>query len=293
MKLQHIIFLISLLFMIVGCRPEQAATEYNIADNIPLEVEVIDESAKDSEEPTQGDVPDNGNSRSLGDYVADCETATQLNALMEVSYTVNFPAAIECDFNEQGQTAQDLNAAVNGPRIDGWFMARNESYFPINFPEQATLCDVKFNFPEQSMKYDDEIFLTMNKNILIASQNYSTQVNAAPFKNNGLAVNDLGLMQWKWMGPNGLFNLPYEKPGKYCLGLSPNDPEYNNKCNIPATDTLGKMKLDLPSNEAIKLNMSNNSDQIEFGFITTGDNDNGDCEHSAYSFEVVMKYVQN
>lgn len=208
------------------------------------------------------------------------------------TYTVNFPAAIECAFNEQGSTPADLNDEGNGPRINGWIMARIEQYQSVPFPDDATLCDAEFHFPEQTMHYDDEIFLTLNHNVLISSVNYSTAVSDPAYA-NGLEINDLGLMRYNWLGDNALYNLPYKQTGKYCLGLSPSDPDYHQKCNIPSTDIQGQMKLDLPSNEAIKIGMSEKSYKMEFGFITVGDNDNGDCEHSAYSFDVTMKYFIN
>lgn len=286
-KLAQISIFILSLSIVIGCTPDQEATQYTIADQIVSE-EPVGEMPNPKDSPG---FPSDPAEPSYRDTVANCDDAQLNNSLLETTYTVSFPAAIECQFNEAGNTKNDINAAGNGPRIDGWMMARNETYQSIDFPADATLCDAEFNFPEQSMKYDDEIFLTMNNNILIASTDFSAQTGDDRLV-NGLATNDLGLVQWNWMGDNGLYNLAYVNTPKYCLGLSPSDPEYDQKCNIPETDTLGQMKLDLPANEAIKLNMKNNTDQIQFGFITTGDNDNGDCEHSAYSFEVRVKYIQ-
>ena len=58
-------------------------------------------------------------------------------------------------------------------------------------------------------------------------------------------------------------------------------------------------KLDIPTEEIIKLGIASNKKNVEtntkikFNFISTGDNDNGDCERSAYSFKVTVKYLNN
>ena len=68
-------------------------------------------------------------------------------------------------------------------------------------------------------------------------------------------------------------------------------------CNLPFTQQLGQIKLDIPQTKIIELGvisdiMQSNSAQksMNFGFVSTGDNDNGDCEHSAFGFTIQVKY---
>ncbi len=232
--------------------------------------------------------------------VIKCEEAIKNGKVLTAPIVVNFPAAIECNFNEAAAPDDflSLNLAGNGSRKDGKIRARDEQVFKANLPANAIICDLNFNFPLQAMKYDDEIFLTVNNYVIMSSQNYSAASGAADYA-NGFKTNALGLMEYKWLAPNGLYNLRYGQQitPKYCLGVNPLDPLYNDKCSLPPTDTLGQIKLDIPSTEIIKLALAkplgeeSTQATIDFGFITTGDNDNGDCEHSAYSFEVSVQYI--
>ncbi len=225
-----------------------------------------------------------------------CAVAEEENDLESTTFIVDFPAAIECDFNEHGTGLADVNEAGNGPRIDAIITARIKQDHRINLPAGTTICDMDFNFPEQDMQYDDEIFLLVNNYVVMSSQNYS-QSDKHP---NGFLQNAIGLQEYDWSGRNGLFGLIYEwnRTDQYCLGIEPSDPEFAQKCSIPPTETYGQMKLEIPKEEIVKLGLlsenivsENLETNIDFSFITTGDNDNGDCEHAAYSFEVNVKHV--
>ncbi len=224
-----------------------------------------------------------------------CENAQEANQISSRIVTVNFPAAIECNFNETGVDVSDLNEDQNGPRLNQAIRAKVRQDFKIDIPAEDTVCDIEFDFPNQQMQYDDEIFLLLNDYVIISSQNYS-QSDKHP---NGLYINDWGLQEFNWLGDNALYDLHYDwdYTPKYCLGVSSDDPNYNEKCSIPKTETTGEMKLDIPKEEIIKIGVLSNSQEEEtnkelnFSFVTTGDNDNGDCEHAAYSFEVEVKYI--
>jgi hypothetical protein len=229
-----------------------------------------------------------------------CEVAEYENALKTHIITVSFPAAIECNFlgnNEDGVNGTDVNAAGNGRRVQAVVKARNEQSFKAELPANSTVCDMNFDFPNQMMEYDDEIFLLMNDYVLMSSQNYSEATTAY---STGLKVNDLGFQEYKWMGENGLYDLFYgwDVTPKYCLGVDSDDPDIGTKCNIPRTETVGEMKLDIPKDQIVKLGiLSRNftnpdlATEFDFGFVTTGDNDAGDCEHAAYSFNVTVQYI--
>ena len=158
-----------------------------------------------------------------------------------------------------------------------------------------------FNFPEaQQIKYDDEIFLTVNNYVVMGSQDLSTGNGRSDFI-NGLLLNAIGLVEYKWLGQNGMYDLPYvgnNGLSRYCLGVNASDPNFSQKCQIPPTDRVGTFKLDIPSEEIVKLGIMNNSGKIDsnsnikFSWISIGDNDNGDCETSPYGLDVDVEYVQ-
>lgn len=226
-----------------------------------------------------------------------CDKAKEENRMLTRVVTVNFPAAIECNFNEEGSDPSELNEDMNGPRINELIMARARQDFEIEVSSEDTLCDMEFNFPNQQMQYDDEIMLLLNDYVIISSQNYSESEKHP----NGLYVNEWGLQEYVWYAPqNALYNLHYSwgYTDQYCLGVDNEDPTFDEKCRIPKTETVGEMKLDIPNEEIIKIGVLSLDPDPEanqyfnFSFITTGDNDNGDCEHAAYSFEVELKYIQ-
>lgn len=225
-----------------------------------------------------------------------CEVAEEENDIEQTTFRVDFPAAIECEFNEGGSGINDLNVQGNAPRIDALITARIKQDQSIDLSAGTTICDMEFNFPEQNMQYDDEIFLLVNDYVVMSSQDYS-ESDKHP---NGLKKNAIGLQQYDWSGENGLLGLDYIQyyTPQFCLGVDNDDPDYATKCNIPATETFGQMKLEIPKTEIVKLGLLSegvvNRDtktKLDFSFVTTGDNDNGDCEHAAYSYEVTVKHV--
>ena len=228
-----------------------------------------------------------------------CAQASAQGLLVSVTKTVSFPAAIECEFNEAGTEVNQLNAAGNGPRQNARIRARREQFSQFHLDTPGTICDMDFNFPTQTMQYDDEIFLTLNEYVLMSSTNYSDQSEDSRYE-NGLKTNSIGFQTYKWIGDNSLYNLYYshQVTPKYCMGLNTESTNYHQKCDIPPTEQEGQMKLDIPNHYIVNLGLASQlnyplepSPLFKFGFITIGDNDNGDCEHSAYSFTVTIKYA--
>lgn len=227
-----------------------------------------------------------------------CELAEQNATILTYNTTVFFPAAIECEFSQEGNTLADLNNLMNGPRINSRVTARVEQNYQVNLPTSGKVCDIHFNFPDQRMQYDDEILLLLENYVLMSSTNYATNSGSAYYATNGLKVNSLGLQEYNWIGgTNALYGLYYghQITPQYCLGVSTADPNYLNKCQIPPTERRGQIKLDIPSEDLIKLGYASNNLQdissMNFKFVSTGDNDDGDCEHAAFSFDISVKYI--
>lgn len=234
----------------------------------------------------------------IDEIIIGCEQAKINGSLLSQTSAVHFPAVGDCSFNENSNDVNTFNIEGNGPRLNGKVRARVEQYFNVELPTAGTICDIDFIFPESTMQYDDEIFLTLNNYVVMSSQNYSTGSGSIHYT-NGLKINENGLMVYNWIGDNSLYNLHYGQAvtPKYCLGVDPSDPQYDIKCNIPPTEVNGQFKLEIPSSEIIKVGLSgqgqdiSSKTEVNFGFISTGDNDNGDCEHSEYNFNVLVKYI--
>lgn len=223
-----------------------------------------------------------------------CSEAVSKGLMQESTQDIFFPKAPECEWNENG----------NYSKVNRLVRARQEQYVEVDLPEGAVLCDMEFDFPEQTMTYDDEIFLTLSDKILFASTDYSTESGSSHYATDGLAINTLGLVEYKWDGDNGLANLFYDwaVTPRYCLGVP--ESEYDTKCVIPATETTGRFYIDIDKENIIQIGTLNglsfddvddvveaSDEPLKLGFITTGDNDKCDCEHSDFEFQVKVKYV--
>ncbi len=220
-----------------------------------------------------------------------CANAEKNGDLISEPQPIFFKTMPECRWEADG----------NYSRVNRLIRARQEQYVDINIPKNATLCDMSFNFPTQQISYDDEIFLTLGGKVLFSSQDYSVS-SGNPKYDDGLMVNSLGLVDYKWDGVNGLANLYYDwgVTSPYCLGVK--DEDMGSKCVIPKTETYGQFVLDIDKEHIIQIGQLSglkfNSEEEEqkplsIGFITIGDNDRFDCEHSDFGFSVDLKYMMN
>lgn len=226
------------------------------------------------------------------------ELCKNIEDKVQLSQIITFPATDNCQFNEDANRddVDALNEFMNGPRRDGRVRAHLRQDFDINLPDGAVLCDIDFDFPEQDMEYDDEIFLLLNNYVMLMSTDYSKNSSFRDYRDNGLAVNSQGLTVFNWYGDNDLYNLKYgrNKAPTYCQGVSQADPLYSQKCRVPKTESRGKIKLDIPKADIIRmgsLKMEESFPGMRFSFVSTGDNDDNDCEHSEYSFAISAQFV--
>jgi hypothetical protein len=284
-KLPKVLLVLSLIITFSSCK--QQAIEFSTVQNEDL----LDRTKK-------GDLPDDEIiDTEVEVTLASCLQAQSNGSIMTFTAPVFFPAAIECEFNESGSNANELNPIGNGPRKNQKIRARIEQQYQVSLPELGKICDVDFNFPAQSMQYDDEIFLLLNNFVLMSSTNYAKNSGSTHYL-NGLNVDSRGLQTYKWLGDSSLYNLYYSHAvtPRYCLGVAQLD--YVQSCALPATEQFGQIKLNIPQENIVQLGIvsellnqsSGQQTNLNFGFVSIGDNDNGDCEHSAFSFDIEVKY---
>jgi hypothetical protein len=226
-----------------------------------------------------------------------CADAAKNGTLKSKAFPLFFPAkTTTCEFEKND----------NLSRKDEVLRARREEFAELSLDGMTRLCNMKFDAPQQPMRFDDEIMITLNNLVVAASQDYSTKskhleknVEVYP---NGLRVDADGLVTYKWLPPNGMQNLEYfnGKLSKYCLGLDPSKPDFDQLCLIPKTSTSGNMKLTLPQDAFLKLaakgglvfdKQIQSVPKAQLGFITTGDNDNSDCQHLDFRMTVTIDYI--
>jgi hypothetical protein len=225
-----------------------------------------------------------------------CADAARNGTMKSKAIPLFFPAkATSCDF-EKNDNLSRKNEVVR---------ARREESVELPLDGMTRLCNMKFDAPQQRMRFDDEIMITLNSLVVASSQDYSTKSrdnNDQLVYPNGLAVDNEGLVSYKWLPPNGLQNLDYlnGKLSRYCLGLDPKQPDFAQLCQIPRTSTNGTMSLTLPQEAFLKLaakaglvfdKQIQQLPKAQLTFITTGDNDSSDCQHLDFRMTVTVDYI--
>ena len=207
----------------------------------------------------------------VDDVLDACTSGTKVTRTVKVEFAENTGT---CAFGTAG----------NSSRLDGKVRARLEKYVNIALPENDLICDVRISSANQSLKFDDEIFLTFNNIILLSSYNYNNRFSVV----SGAA--ETPAYQYSWQKLIGGFNPGQQHAdGGYCLG----EGQLGSSCNIPVTQTVGNFALELGQRESAFLGLSAaSSKQAKVGFIVTGDNDSSDCKHSKISVDVHLTSAQ-
>jgi hypothetical protein len=174
-------------------------------------------------------------------------------------------------------TGADPESDINRQTEDK-FTARVEQQVTLNVPKGAVICDMDFNFPKQSMKYDDHMFFLYDDVVLAATK----PIDHLLANVNGMSIYDwsrLKMQPWKF-GDN--------QPYVYCLGMSPNSMD----CQWPLSATMGQIKMDFSPATLQRVTARNLSrSQHSFTMITTGDNNpEVDCQHEPVTFDVTYRY---
>ena len=205
----------------------------------------------------------------------DLEEACEDNELAgEEVFEVVFSATSGgCDWDEQG----------NLPAQQGYLTARVEAEFSIELESDRIGCDMDFEFTDidadydPMMYYDDNFVFTFNDVVLASS--YAPWIDEFE-EEDGLSIYD-------WDAIVGS-SVQFSGVPSYCLGQD----DGLSECRIPPPETGGIMALEFDDSLDSALAYRALSDgEIRFMFAAMGDNDNSDCFHEDFVFEVTVPYV--
>lgn len=183
------------------------------------------------------------------------------------------------DFPEipQGTTCK-FGEGDNLSRVDGRIRAYLKQSQTVTIPDGAYLCGFDLEHDNASMRYDDEMFFSVNDRLLLATRDYTDYMR----KNQEF-------YSFAW---NDLVNKPYDTNdmrGVYCAGGS----EGLASCSVPPTETAGQIKLSFQKEmEAALAKSLQDERSLAFDWVTTGDNDNSDCRHTAIKLKLKLRYVK-
>lgn len=208
-----------------------------------------------------GDQGGNGDTGGGGSIKERCAQAS----LLEHRQTVRF--------ENPGQVCE-FGVGDNMSRVQLWFRARREQTVPLGLPEGAVVCRMEFTFPEQPMTFDDEIFLLYDGVILASSIDLSARFESAG-----------SLSTYGW--PR-IRNTRYDASARdpFCLG----EAWGLGRCQMPYTEQTGPMALSFDGALFEEIAETTRRPTHAFGFVTTGDNDDSDCQHAPLSFDVKAHY---
>ncbi len=196
-----------------------------------------------------------------GEIMLACADATASHQTLNT--TLNFPPRQNCSFGANG----------NGGPVNGFHMARETQEAMISLPANAVICGMaRFSSGLTSeITYDDFMFLTLDDYVLVST---STSLVSLLATDNNLRV-------WDW---SRIYTQAFENtPTPYCLGGS---------CTFPGHDQTGPISLDFQSQELSALSAKLlNKTEASLKVIVTGDNDNGDCEHSGFDIDIELDYI--
>jgi hypothetical protein len=190
---------------------------------------------------------------------ASCNTTNRQRRTIDY----NFPKPnYTCEWEKDGNLA----------KRNEYFQARIEQIRELAMGPNVLLCDVKFSFNTQEFLYDDHFLFTFNNAVIASSYDFSGQLSR-----------QYGLLRYNWSSMAGMF-WDKSKEGVYCGN--------GGTCSFPAHDVAGVIQMSYPSILFQKLMAEDiNRSTHELKFISIGDNDDKDCEHSNIDFSIEVEYV--
>lgn len=170
--------------------------------------------------------------------------------------------AMTCEWEKAGNLA---------PR-DHYFQARIEQDEALSLPVGSIICDVKFNFDRQQFLYDDHFVLAFNGAVIASSYNFEN-----------VLVRRFGILRYDWTNVAGMY-WDHDAEGTFCV--------LGGSCVWPDTDVSGTINMSYESivfQRIMAEDLMRNEHSLKF--VSIGDNDDNDCEHSDVSFGLVVEYV--
>ncbi len=224
---------------------------------------------------TQTKADDSGgmptDSQPSGDDTAaavNCETGPQEAARLNVTFDA---LGESCPWGENG----------NGDAENGLYTARIEQVSSLEIPAGTTVCGLGINIGEDNapppLQYDDAFLLTFDDVVLATSDR--------PFLERFATEGNFAIYDWPSLRGAELASRASET---WCIGQE----NELSVCEFPQPAERGSFALSVGDGLMADLTArAREADRYDFMFVVLGDNDNGDCAHSALSFEVELAYV--
>ncbi len=197
--------------------------------------------------------------------------ACQSDKVVSVDQDLDFPeieAGTTCKFDE----------GDNLSRVNGKIRAYLTQEQKVTIPDGSFLCGFELEHDNSSMRYDDEMFFSVNNRLLLATKDYG----------EFFPSND-GFQSFSWDGLKNQVYDSFDGRGVYCVGGA----EGLTSCSVPPTETQGQIRLSFGDEMKATLARSLQDErELSFQWITTGDNDDSDCRHTDIKLKLKLRYVK-
>lgn len=238
----------------------------NCAKPVAFTQDSLNNGSGDPDDPVVPDTPDDPHRPDDPDVIETCAGSGLKTKVVDLS----FPTRVGCEWDSNGNLGYS----------DVHIQARSEEAKSIVLPTNSVLCNMEFDFAEQnSFKYDDHIFLTLNNRILMTTA-------ADVFDREYLDSDSSGFI-YNW---SKLVGKVQDVGGTnvYCNGVT-----QESDCELPPTNstTGGKFSINIPKSTIQEIMVNTGKTTHELKLITTGDNDpDSDCGHDGVSVRVTITY---
>lgn len=229
-----------------------------------------------------GSTTGNVNQNDIEQAKVQCDNARRLNQLRTSNQKIVFDdTRIESGRSNVCLFEVGNNLAMRDTRMQ----ARYEQYRTLNLPANAVVCDLNMTTPLQRFRYDDVFVFTYNNRVL-ATNNRSALFQSRPEATlQVMNAGNVPVYNYDWLS---LRTRAFQNVADdYCLGAS----QGAASCRWPVTEQNGNIQFDFDQQLLIALGLVAPSNNQQFGFIITGDNDPSlDCYHERLEFDMTVEY---
>jgi hypothetical protein len=200
-----------------------------------------------------------------------CADPCDTPALLTVTDSLTFGNPGGCPWGSNGNLSEK----------DMYLRARVEQPQQLKLPPGAIICKMEWEIPGQGMWYDDYMWVTFNDAVLMSAVNFT---GLPTLKKQG----DLVFYDWNLLKGMSYASLS-TGPSPFCLGQD----KGLGSCTLPGTENSGTIAFKLePSmvQQLAQLGLAQN--RYELKVVSAGDNDDTDCSHTPFTFNVTTHYVK-
>jgi hypothetical protein len=240
-------------------------------------------------EGQQVNIANTGDDAEIRQQIKNCQNLASSNQLISFHQDIRFEDTKTesgrnevCEFATGDQQEYKGNLSI----LNSFLRARYTQTKSLDVPANAVICDVGIESAEQSFKYDDIFFLSLNNQIL--ASNHKSEIEKVIQPESFLHTQSnaqIDVYQYDWLKIRGT---SFENVvNDYCLGAQ----QSLSQCEWPITEQFGKIKLKFDPEILIRLSQKRIDNQHQLSFVITGDNDlKLDCYHQRLDLKLNVKY---